>query len=315
MDFGYNRALVTGGAGFIGSHLVDRLLKDGYEVCVVDNYRSGEASNIRAHFTNSNCMIENQSIELPGLYNIFKVFRPEVVFHLAAVPGVYQSVLEPAKTAETNLVGTANVLAMSEKFEAKRVIFASSSSVYGGEAAMPTKEAAVLSPKSPYAMQKYIGEEYCKYYAKNSEVDTACLRFFNVFGPRQKGNSAYSAVIAAFLESKKQGRRAIVNGDGEQTRDFCYVDNVVDALIQASHLDKRYNGEAFNIAYGERTSVNDLVKMLHVKDFDEYDDRPGDVKHSWASCKKAKKWFGYDPKVSCEEGLKRTAEWYRNEKS
>lgn len=306
----YNRVLVTGGAGFIGSHLVDRLLSEGVEVCVADNLRSGDPENIRAHYTNSFCMIEKQSIELPGLYNIFRVFRPEVVFHLAAIPGVYQSVLEPAKTAETNLVGTANVLALSEKFDAKRVIFASSSSVYGGSASMPTMENSTLDPKSPYALQKSIGEEYCRYYAKNSEVDTACLRFFNVFGPRQKGNSAYSAVIAAFLEAKKKGLVARVHGDGEQTRDFCYIDNVIDALVLASKYEDRFDGEAFNIACGERTSVNEILAALEIKDFEYSDERPGDIKHSWASCKKAKDWFGYTPQISCEEGLIKTMEWY-----
>jgi nucleoside-diphosphate-sugar epimerase len=310
MNYEYTRALVTGGAGFIGSHLVDRLLSDGLEVCVVDNYNSGDKENIKDHFKNSNCMIENQGIEGEGLHDIFRVFRPEMVFHLAAIPGVYQSVLEPAKTAEVNLVGTANVLAMAEKFETKRVLFASSSSVYGGKAEMPTSEASLLMPKSPYALQKYIGEEYCRYYSKNTSVDTVALRLFNVFGPRQKGNSAYSAVIAAFLEAKKKGFSANVYGDGEQTRDFCYVDNVVEAFIQASQHNSRFNGEGFNIAFGERTSVNDLLDMIGVEEYDTYDDRPGDVKDSWASFDKAKSWFGYSPKVSVLRGLELTAQWY-----
>lgn len=316
MSYNYTRALVTGGAGFIGSHLVDRLLKDGVEVCVVDNYNSGDKENIRKHFTNSNCMIEDQAIEKRGLHDIFRVFRPEMVFHLAAIPGVYQSVLEPAKTANVNLVGTANVLAMAEKFGTKRIMFASSSSVYGGKSEMPTREdESVVSPMSPYALQKQIGEEYCRYYSKNTDVDTVALRLFNVFGPRQKGNSAYSAVIAAFLESKRTGMKASIYGDGEQTRDFCYIDNVVNAFILASKHEEDFKGEAFNIAYGERTSVNSLVKTLKIKDYNVYDDRPGDVKDSWASCDKAKEWFGYNPKISVSKGLKLTSAWYLNEKN
>ena len=305
MDYNYNRVVVTGGAGFIGSHIVDRLLLDGKEVCVIDNFSSGKKDNIAEHFVNSNCLIENADIKSLSVKKIFRVFRPEVVIHLAAIPGVYQSIMEPSESASTNIVGTANILAASEESKVERVLFASSSSVYGGAAELPTNELAAINPKSPYALQKYIGEQYCKFYSHGKNLDAVSLRLFNVFGPRQSGVSAYAAIIPALLESKKMGISPIIYGDGNQTRDFCYIDNVVDAFILASNYKGRFNGEAFNIAFGAQTSLNQLLDKLKINNAKYEDNRLGDVMHSFADCNKAKEKFNYSPSINIYNGLEK----------
>lgn len=306
----FSRALVTGGAGFIGSHLVDRLLENDCEVFVVDNLSTGDWSNLEHHEGNSKFLFEKINIINPELYSAFRVFRPEVVFHLAAIPGVEQSVKEPVRSAETNLLGTANILANAKEFDVKRVVFASSSSVYGGAEIFPTPEACVLNPKSPYAFYKAQGEEMCKYYSDVEGVDTASLRFFNVFGPRQKGNSAYSAVIPAFLEAKKNNLTPNIYGDGEQTRDFCYVENVVAGLILAAIYEKNLKGEAFNIGCGERISVNEIYNMISPPEAKFYEERKGDVRHSCADIIKAKRILDYKPLISFKEGIQKTIDAY-----
>lgn len=311
------RVLVTGGAGFIGSHLVDKLFQKDCEVCVVDNLSTGKLENIEKHVKDSNLFFENAEVQSENLKKVFRVFRPEIVYHLAAIPGVHQSVLEPRKSAEVNLVGTANVLACAKEYEAKSVIFASSSSVYGGADVLPTKEsyAEFCTPKSPYAMQKKMGEEMCKYYKYIENLGTVSMRFFNVFGPRQRSDSAYSAVIPSFLVSKLKGSEVKVYGDGEQTRDFCYIDNVVQALYSVGEkdlLDEDFP-DSFNVGYGEQTSLNNLLDFLKIEQYKYVEDRPGDVKHSMADIKRAKEMFNYCPEYSITDGLSLTIDWYKKE--
>lgn len=306
----HKRALVTGGAGFIGSHLVDKLLERDYEVFVVDNLRSGSKNNIEHHFTNEKFWFEEISIAGEKIKQVFQIYRPEVIFHLAAVPNVSFSVENPFLTNETNVGGTVKLLELAKKYESRRIIFSSSSSVYGGIAPLPTPEYSELNPKSPYALQKYIAEQYLKLFYEQYGIDSAVLRYFNIFGPRQVGSSPYSSVISSFLHCKKYGKKAKIYGDGEQFRDFSYVDNAVYANILAAESAEDLKAEAFNVACGGKTSVNDLKKIIGIENIEYLDNRPGDIKKSMADISKAKEILGYDILVPFEKGMKKTIEWY-----
>jgi UDP-glucose 4-epimerase len=306
----FKRALVTGGAGFIGSHLVDRLLKDGYEVFIIDNYRRGRRSNIVHHFNNPRCYFDKRDIHSLGMYDIFRIFKPDVVFHLAAMPGVPYSVKNPTDSSETNIQGTVNLLDQAIKHGTKRFIFSSSSSVYGGSIVLPTPETTPLNPKSPYALQKKVGEEYCKMFSKLYDIETVCLRYFNVFGPRQRGDSPYSSVISSFADSIKKGETPIIHGDGEQFRDFCYVDNVVSANMLAAKYEGELKGDAFNIGCGTTTTVNKLHKLMGAAEAEYTETRAGDVKCSQADITKAAEVLEYRVLVPFSEGLERTLDWY-----
>ncbi len=306
----YTRALITGGAGFIGSHLADKLIKEGYEVFVVDNLRSGKTANVEHHYNTSKFLFENRDIQDDGMYDIFRIFRPEVVFHMAAIPGVPFSVAEPVESNLVNVQGLVNLLHLSNKFGVKKFVFSSSSSVYGGTDILPTPESTELNPKSPYALQKRIGEDYCRYFSEHYGLESVSLRYFNVFGPRQFGDSPYAAVISAFLDAKKLGKKAKIFGDGEQFRDFCYVDNVVQANMLAASYDEPLAGDVFNVGCGKQTSVNQLKKMLKLGDVEYLPVRDGDVKCSTADISKISKLMGYKPTVEFKEGLKLTEKWY-----
>jgi UDP-glucose 4-epimerase len=306
----FKRALVTGGAGFIGSHIVDKLLADDCEVFIIDNLRSGFRDNISQHFGHPKCYFDRRDIQSTGMYEIFRIFKPEVVFHLAAIPGVPFSVKNPTESNETNIQGTVNLLNLSVEHNVKKFIFSSSSSVYGGSEILPTPESVALNPKSPYALQKKVGEEYCKMFSKLYHIDTVCLRYFNVFGPRQFGGSPYSSVISAFAESIRNDIRPTIHGDGTQFRDFCYIDNVVSANLLAASCEQKLNGEAFNIGCGKTTSVNTLASIMGVNKPKYTDERPGDVKCSMADISKAKNMLGYEVLVSFDEGIEKALKWY-----
>jgi UDP-glucose 4-epimerase len=306
----FKRALVTGGAGFIGSHIVDRLIEDGYEVFIIDNMRKGKRTNVAHNFGNPKCYFDRREIQSLGMYEIFRIFKPQVVFHLAAIPGVPFSVKNPTESDETNIQGTVNLLDLSVKHNVKKFIFSSSSSVYGGSAVLPTPENTPLNPKSPYALQKKVGEEYCRMFSKLYDLDTVCLRYFNVFGPRQYGDSPYSSVISSFADSIRNGTQPTIYGDGEQYRDFCYVDNVVEANMLAALHDEKLNGEIFNVGCGTTTSVNDLVKLMKTSTPIYEEERAGDVRCSQADVRKAADVLGYKVLVPFEEGLKNTMKWY-----
>jgi len=306
----FKRALVTGGAGFIGSHLVDKLLEEGYEVFIIDNYRKGRRSNIVRHFNNSRCYFDKRDVQSTGMYDIFRIFKPDVVFHLAAMPGVPYSVGNPTDSSETNIHGTVNLLEQAMKHGTKRFIFSSSSSVYGGSAVLPTPETTPLNPKSPYALQKKVGEEYCKMFSKLYDIETVCLRYFNVFGPRQYGDSPYSSVISSFAESIKREEQPIIHGDGEQFRDFCYVDNVVSANMLAAKCKTKLKGDVFNVGCGTTTTVNKLHELMGASEAKYTETRAGDVKCSQADITKAAEVLEYRVLVPFNEGLERTLEWY-----
>lgn len=307
----YKRALVTGGAGFIGSHLVDELVKNGKEVFIIDNLSTGKLINISHHLGSSHVQFDGYSVDSRYIKDVFRLFKPEIVFHLAAIPGVSYSVKNPIETNQINVGGTLNVLKMSSEFNVKKFIFSSSSSVYGGTDMNPVNENIVLNPQSPYALQKKIGEEYCSLFSNSYGLDTISLRYFNVFGPRQYADSEYSAVIPAILSAIKNDKEVAIYGDGEQFRDFCYVSNVVSANLLAAISSPSF-GERFNVACMEKTTINQLFDLLHGTKKRYVEPRPGDVRYSYADISRANKHIGYKPLVMFEEGLRITEEWYKS---
>lgn len=249
---------------------------------------------------------------------IFETHHPDYIFHFAALPRISLSVIEPSRTANVNIGGTVLLLEKARNYGVKRFIFSSSSSVYGGAKELPTIEKNNYpAPVSPYALQKYAGEYFCRIASKLYGVDTVCLRYFTVFGPGQYGNSAYATIISAWLTGLyfPSHKELFLEGSGRQSRDFCYVDNVVQANIKAMLSEKPFNGEAFNIAHGERTSLNQVKKLIETYtgrklNIEKRPWRKGDVMHTHAHVVKAKKWFGYKPDVNFEEGLRRTIAWF-----
>jgi len=303
--------LVTGGAGFIGTNIVQELIRRGERVRVMDNFSTGKRENLS---------------EFEGLVDLFEgdvrsyhivreaVDGIDVVLHQAALPSVPRSIRDPITTNEVNVVGTLNVLQAARDAGVKRVVFASSSSVYGDNPELPKRETLMPSPLSPYAVSKLAGEQYCLAFSKIYKMETICLRYFNVFGPRQDPTSAYAAVFPRFITSAAAGQDLVIYGDGEQSRDFTFVANVVDANIRASVADCP-PGTVVNIACGQTYSLNNLVKQLGTilgKEIKvRHDDpRPGDVKHSLASIERARQLLGYEPNVTMPQGLQRTVAWY-----
>ena len=309
--------LVTGCAGFIGSNFVKTFKKKYPKRTIVgiDDFSSGKREALDPSIT----FYEGSILDTALVEKIFKKHKPEYVFHFAAVPRVAYSVEHPVETTGVNIVGTVNLLNQAAKHNAKRFIFSSSSSVYGGAKKLPTKESENLpSPKSPYAAQKFAGEPFCAIFSELYDLDTVCLRYFNVYGPGQYGDSAYSTVVSAWLESlyfpkKKKG---FIEGNGTQSRDFCYVDNVVQANIKAMQAKKPLKGACLNVAHGERTTVNQVKKLIEshtsrsLSDLEKRPPRRGDVRHTHADISAAKRLIGYKPEVSFEEGLKRTVAWF-----
>lgn len=306
------RYTVTGGAGFIGSHIVEGLVRKGKMVRVVDNLMTGRQENLAGMM---------DSIEfIEGDLRDPKVAAraaagADCILHQAAVPSVPRSIEDPQGITEHNVMGTLNVLVAARDAGVRRVVFASSSSVYGDSLTLPKVEEFVPAPLSPYAVSKLTGEYYCQVFCRVYGLETVCLRYFNVFGPRQDPSSQYAAVIPKFIERALRREPLIVYGDGEQTRDFTYVSNVVDANLNAAE-SRAGAGEVFNVGLGERISVNRLVDELRelvdpgltVK----YEaSRPGDVKHSMAGIEKIQMLLDYTPAVTTTEGLRMTVEWLR----
>lgn len=306
------RALVTGGAGFIGSHLVEGLLAKGYEVRVLDNFATGYRNNIK-HLTDRIELLEGDVCNLTTVR--FAMKKIDVVFHQAALPSVPRSVKNPLESNEVNIAGTLNVFLSARDEGIKRVVYASSSSVYGNTATLPKIETMTPDPLSPYAIAKLTGELYAKVFNQLYGLSTIGLRYFNVFGPRQDPTTQYAGAIAKFISCALEGKPYPVFGDGEQTRDFTYVANVVDANIRAGEAP--FDGApVVNIAYGERTSLNQILDMLNELTGQNLaaqygPERVGDVRHSHASLDAAKKYIGYQPQVNTLEGLRQTLEWYR----
>jgi UDP-glucose 4-epimerase len=312
------KILVTGCAGFIGSNFTEQFRKrfPQAEIVGFDNFATGRRDAVSQGII----FYEGSMADEKFLDKIFKKHHPEYVFHFAYVPRVSFSVEHPAQTTQNNIGGTALLLEKSRDYKIKRFIDSSSSSIYGGAKILPTKEKENQpDPKSPYALQKYTDELMCKMFGELYGLDTVCLRYFNVFGPGQYGDSPYSTVVSAWLTALYQPskKKAFLEGDGKQSRDFCYVDNVVNANILAMQSRKKFGGEFFNIAHGERTDLLEVKKLLEKYsgkkiELEKRKPRLGDVRHTHADIGKAKKQLGYEATVNFAEGLKKTVEWWKN---
>jgi len=301
--------LITGGAGFIGSNIVKYLLQKGAHVRILDNFSTGKRDNIREFLSDSHLEL------IEGDLRNYQVVRQAVedvdyILHQGALPSVPRSISDPVTTNEVNILGTLHVLEAAKEFKVKRTVYASSSSVYGDTETLPKIETMPIKPLSPYALAKYAGERYCQIYNQIYGLETVCLRYFNVFGPKQDPASQYSAVIPKFIKLIREIKRPVIYGDGHQSRDFTYVENVVRANILACEANN-VQGQVFNVACGERTTLLRLVEAINcilktdVKPIFEKE-RIGDVKHSEASIEKAKELLHYKVVRRFEEGLELT---------
>jgi len=305
--------LVTGGAGFIGSHIVERLVREGQKVRVIDNLSTGEKKNIEP-FLEKIEFVEGDIRDLEPLREAMG--GVDYVLHQAAVSSVPRSVKDPLTSNSVNVEGTLNILVAARDAGVKRVIYASSSSVYGDTPVLPKHEDMKQEPRSPYAVSKLGGELYCQAFYHVYGLETIALRYFNVFGPRQDPKSQYAAVVPKFITALLHGEPPTIFGDGEQSRDFTYIENVVEANLLAAKASG-VAGEVFNIACGERITINKLARMLAeiigVNIEPEHTPpRSGDVLHSLADISKAKRLLGYEVKVSTPKGLEQTVKWYKS---
>jgi nucleoside-diphosphate-sugar epimerase len=310
------KILVTGGAGFIGSHIGAALRAQGDTVRVLDDLSTGYEHNVAA-------IGDGVEFIRGSVTDTEMVARAvegcDYVFHEAALASVPRSVKHPEASNEANVTGTLNVLVAARDAGVKRLIYAASSSAYGDTEVLPKVEDMPVNPKSPYAVAKLAGEHYVGAFAKCYGMQTLSIRYFNVFGPRQDPKGAYAAVIPIFANCLLEGRPPMIHGDGEQSRDFTYIENVVSANLKALSVD-RLSGESINVALGRRTTLNELYRMIQGvvgSDIEpEYGPtREGDVKHSEAGIARATKLLGYETLVSVEEGIRRTVEWYRQNRN
>jgi UDP-N-acetylglucosamine/UDP-N-acetyl-alpha-D-glucosaminouronate 4-epimerase len=310
------KVLVTGGGGFIGSHIVERLLADGEEVRVLDNFATGRRENLLP-FLDHIDLVEGDLQSYERAHNA--VLGCDYVFHQAALPSVPRSVQDPLTSNASNVIGTLNVLLAARDSGVQRVVFASSSSVYGAVETLPKSEDLPTLPISPYAVAKSAAEGYCRAFNAVYGLETVALRYFNIFGPRQDPLSQYAAVIPNFITAALEDRPVTIFGDGEQSRDFTYVANVVDANLRAL-TSPSASGNAYNVACGARYSLNDLVQEIGRATGREIEvhhaaERPGDVKHSQADISAAERDLGYTPAVDLEEGIRRTLAFYEGSRS
>ena len=308
-----DRYLVTDGAGFIGSHVVEALVARGETVRVVDDLSTGKRENLAGVGLEKVELVEDD-LATPGVASRTVAGITHVI-HIAAIPSVPRSVEDPVKTHRANVDGTLLLLMAARDAKVKRVVFASSSSVYGDAPTLPKHEEMPPNPLSPYALQKLIGEQYLRLFYRLYGLDTVALRFFNVFGPRQDPSSMYSGVISIFTAALSEGHVPTIHGDGEQTRDFTYVSDAADGVLAACHAPA-VGGQVLNLARGGRTSLNRLFEILRDLIGSEISPRhgpprEGDVRDSQADITRARKLLGTDSRVSLEEGLHRTVEWYR----
>src|SRR3989454_2319485 len=304
--------VVTGGGGFIGSHIVEELLRRNETVKVIDNFSTGKRENVEP-FAHRAEVIEADIAEAKNLAQFLK--GADYVIHEAAIPSVPKSIIDPVKSHHANVDGTLKLLVACREAGVKRVVYASSSSLYGDSPTLPKHEGMMPNPLSPYGAQKLFGEMYCQVFTKAYGLETVPLRYFNVFGPRQDATSQYSGVLAIFIPAVLQGRRPTIYGDGLQSRDFTYVKNVADANLLACKVPG-VAGQGFNVACGDRITVNSMLQQINKitgKDITPIyaDPRAGDIKHSQADITRAKEHLGFQPTVSFEEGLRNTIEWYR----
>ena len=307
-----NSYLVTGGAGFIGSNIVEALLQRGDRVRVLDNFATGRRENLQ-EFVDDIELIEG---DIRSLSTVFRaVDGVDFVLHQAALPSVPRSVADPITSNEVNITGTLNLLMAARDRGVKRVVYASSSSVYGNDPRQPKHEDMRPRPMSPYAISKLAGEVYCTVFTQLYKLETVILRYFNIFGPRQDPTSQYSAVIPKFIGLMLKNKRPTIFGDGKQTRDFTFIDNIVQANIKACEANHLPEERIFNCAYGNQISVEDLmIELTHIigKDINPVfvEPRPGEVRHSYSDVSRAVHFLKYKPAVQFHEGLRRTVEWF-----
>ncbi len=307
------RYLVTGGAGFIGSHIVDELVRRGQKVVVLDDLSTGKEANLA-----SSCgEIDFRKGSVTDLDTVQRACKGvDFVIHLAARTSVPQSVENPIETNSVNIDGTVNVLVAARDHKVKRFVFAASSAAYGEDAALPKVESMPAAPISPYGITKFVGELYGQVFGKAYGLENASVRYFNVFGPRQDPTSQYSGVLSRFMLAVLRGETPVIFGDGQQSRDFIYVANVVDITLRACETPNA-SGLVFNGGTGLRITLNQVLQLLGKITGREirakYEaPRTGDIRHSQADITLARKALGYEPKVAFEEGLRRTWEWYRS---
>lgn len=304
--------LVTGGAGFIGSHLVHRSVERGDRVRVLDNFSTGKRENLAAVAGDID-LIEGDIADFETCARACKGVA--VVFHEAARPSVPNSVADPVTSHRANADGTFNMLVAARDAGVNRLIYAASSSAYGETPTLPKVESMRTEPLSPYAVQKLMGEQYCTVFSRCYGLQTLSIRYFNVFGPRQDPTSQYAAAIPAFVTAILRGEPPTVFGDGEQTRDFTHIDNVVEANFLAAAVAET-RGEVINVACGEHVTINQIIAQINELTGRNVrpvyvDPRPGDIKHSWADVRLSEEVIGFKPVVSFADGLARAIEWYK----
>lgn len=305
------KILVTGGAGFIGSNISEELIKKGYDVVVLDNFATGKKSNLRSFEKN----IEIIEGDIRSYMQVEKAVKGvEIILHQAALPSVPRSIQDPITSNEVNTSGTLNILNAAKENNVKRVVFASSSSVYGDNPILPKEENMLANPLSPYAVSKLAAEKYCNVFTRIYGLETIALRYFNVFGPKQDPNSQYSAVIPKFIKSILNDERPVIYGDGEQSRDFTYIANVIEGNMLAAFTPCE-SGIVMNCACHGQITLNQLVNSINKilgKNIEPIymEPRAGDIKHSFASIDKIKEILGFEPVVNFEEGLKNTIDWF-----
>jgi UDP-glucose 4-epimerase len=308
--------LITGIAGFIGSSIARALLQQGQQVRGIDNFATGKRENIE-EISGRIDFREIDLLDLEGLRLACK--GAQYVFHEAAIPSVPKSVKDPLGSNRANVDGTANLLVAARDAGVQRVVYAASSSAYGDTPTLPKHEEMTPNPISPYAVAKLASEYYMKSFYRCYGLETVSLRYFNIFGPRQDPTSQYSGVLAKFTTQMLRGETPTIFGDGSQSRDFTYIDNAVQAnLLAATAPAEKVAGRMFNVATGTRVDLNETCQLLkkltgYAGDVQHGAEREGDIKHSLADISRAKEAFGYDPKVSFEEGLRRTVDWYRTQ--
>lgn len=298
------KALVTGGGGFIGSHLVERLLHDGNQLRVLDNFATGHRANL-AGVDGEYELVEGDIQSYERVHNAVR--GCDLVFHVAALPSVPRSIQDPLTSTASNVTGTLNVLLAARDEGVRRVVFASSSSVYGPQREFPQREEAAARPISPYGVSKLAAEGYCRAFTQVYGLETVAVRYFNVFGPRQDPLSQYAAVIPRFFTAVLNGERPVIFGDGEQSRDFTYIDNTVDGTVLAASAEG-VAGETFNVACGEATTLNELLG--HIKEITgeqvepiQAEPQPGDLPRSLADISRARQALGYEPRIDVRSGL------------
>ena len=307
-------ALVTGGAGFIGSHIASALASGGARVRVIDDLSTGYRENLE-EIKGDLDFVQGSLADEASLKKAIE--DVELVFHEAAIPSVPRSVENPRQTHIASVESTFSLLLAAREHKVKRVVYAASSSAYGDQPTLPKVETMLPEPLSPYAVAKLVGEHYCQVFTRVYGLETVSLRYFNVFGPRQDPSSQYSGVVSRFISDLLGGNRPVIYGDGEQSRDFTYIQNVVDANVKAAESTKGI-GQVINIANGERISLNQLLDELKsltgkpdvVADYQE--PRAGDVKHSLADITRARELLGFEPRVGLRPGLELTIDWWKN---